>query len=62
MTYLIKDNTYDVNIDTKQTNEGYAVFNLVKTTVDECIILTKSKEKSGISHSILNCFTFMNFC
>ena len=29
MTCLIKDNTYDVNIDAKQTNEGYAVFNLV---------------------------------
>ena len=32
---LIEDNTYDVNIDAKQSNEGYAVFNLVKTTVDE---------------------------
>lgn len=32
---MIEDNTYDVNIDAKQTNEGYAVFNLVKTTVDE---------------------------
>lgn len=32
---MIEDNTYDVNIDAKQTNEGYAVFNLVKTMVDE---------------------------
>ena len=32
---LIEDNIYDVNIDAKESNEGYAVFNLVKTTVDE---------------------------
>lgn len=32
---LIEDGTYDVDIDAKQSSEGYAVFNLVKTKVDE---------------------------